>query len=98
MPPIGCGGIIGTDCRAGIKFIRSWSMSIPSQPSPKGLKWRTDTASAESRAIRAAADEARRLDAVRGEWLSRGMEPPTLGGIPVSVELARIMGLLPAKE
>ena len=37
------------------------------------------------------AETSRRLDAVRAEWVG---EPPTLGGIPVSVELARLMGLL----
>jgi hypothetical protein len=44
--------------------------------------------------MRAEAEANRRLDDVRGEWLARGMAPPTLGGIPVSVELARLMGLL----
>jgi hypothetical protein len=48
----------------------------------------------EYRAQRAAAEHARRLDDVRGEWLALKMEPPTLGGVPVSVELARLMGLL----
>jgi hypothetical protein len=56
---------------------------------------RTDlTITPETRRMRAEAEANRRLDAVRGEWMARGMEPPTLGGIPVSVELARLMGLL----
>jgi hypothetical protein len=44
--------------------------------------------------MRIAAEQSRWLDAVRAEWLARGMEPPTLGGVPVSVELMRRMGLL----
>jgi hypothetical protein len=58
-------------------------------------KWgRPEQISAETRAARAAAEQSHRLDDVRGEWLALKMEPPTLGGIPVSVELARLMGLL----
>ncbi len=56
---------------------------------------RTDVAvSPETRRMRAEAEASRRLDDVRGEWLALGMPAPTIGGIPVSVELARQMGLL----
>ena len=54
--------------------------------------------SAETRRLRIEAEQSRQLDAVRAEWLARGMEPPTLGGIPVSVELARRMGLLLGRD
>ena len=62
---------------------------------PIDRRTRADLAvSAETRRMRIAAEQSRRLDAVRAEWLARGMEPPTLGGVPVSVELMRRMGLL----
>jgi hypothetical protein len=62
---------------------------------PIDRRTRADLAvSAETRRLRIAAEQSRWLDATRAEWLARGMEPPTLGGIPVSVELMRRMGLL----
>ena len=62
---------------------------------PIDRRTRADLAvSAETRRMRIAAEQSRQLDAVRAEWLARGMEPPTLGGVPVSVELMRRMGLL----